>query len=82
MLIYENIEPSIAKADAAQAKQTGQDLKDLHAFASRLRDEEADGKKFTAEDADTLGSEAQANAEAIAGQVSQAAGRLNIELEN
>jgi hypothetical protein len=82
VLIYDNIEPSVAKADAAQAKQTGDDLKKLYEFASRLRDEEAGGKKFTASDADTLGSEAQAQAEAIAGQVSQAAGRLNIELEN
>ena len=34
--------------------------------------------KFTAEDADTLGTEAQTQAEAIAGQVSQAAGQLDI----
>ena len=51
-------------------------------FASRLYDEERGGKTFTASDADTLGTEAQRKAEAIAGQVSQAAGKLNLTLED
>ena len=82
VLIYDNIEPSIAKVDRPQAQQTEKSLQDLHAFAERLFDEEQGGKKFTASDADTLGSEAQRNAEAIAGQVSQAAGQLGITLED
>jgi hypothetical protein len=82
VLIYDNVEPNIAKADAQQARQTRQDLEDLLDFAARLRDEEAGGKQFTASDADTLGTEAQSKAEGIAGQVSQAAGRLNIKLES
>ena len=81
VLIYENVEPTIAADDPQQARQTGSQLKELEAFAARLRDEEAGGKKFTAREADTLGSEAQDRAEAIAGQVSQAAGRLGITLE-
>jgi hypothetical protein len=82
VLIYDNIEPTIAADDPQQAEQTGSELKELEAFAAGLRDEEAAGKQFTARDADTLGSEAQDRAEAIAGQVSQAAGRLGITLEN
>ena len=82
VLIYDNIRPSIAKVDGAQAQQTEKSLKDLHAFAERLLNEERGGKQFTASDADTLGSEAQRNAEAIAGQVSQAAGQLGIALED
>jgi hypothetical protein len=82
VLIYDNIQPSISKVDSAQAQQTETSLKDLHAFAERLFDEEQGGKQFTASDADTLGSEAQRNAEAIAGQVSQAAGQLGITLED
>jgi hypothetical protein len=82
VLIYDNIQPSISKVDGAQAQQTEKSLKDLHAFAERLFDEEQGGKQFTASDADTLGSEAQRNAEAIAGQVSQAAGQLGITLED
>jgi hypothetical protein len=80
-LIYANVETKIAEANPEQAKQTGQSLNRLEDFAARLRDQEAAGKKFTAEDADTLGSEAQNRAEAIAGQITQAAKQLNIELE-
>jgi Imelysin len=79
--VYAGVRPRIADVDSAQAEQTGKDLKELTAFAERLRDEEAGGKKFTADQAETLGAEAQTRAEAIAGQISQAAGRLDIQLE-
>jgi hypothetical protein len=82
VLVYENVEPAIAEDDPQQAQQTGSELKELESFAAGLRDQEADGRHFTARQADTLGSEAQDRAEAIAGQVSQAAGRLGITLEN
>ena len=82
VLVYENVEPAIAEDDPQQAQQTGSELKELESFAAGLREKEADGRKFTAREADTLGSEAQDRAEAIAGQVSQAAGRLGITLEN
>jgi hypothetical protein len=81
-LVYDNVEPSIARVDRQQASQTGTSLQRLQSFAERLREQEADGKRFTAQDADTLGGEAQDQAEAIAGQVSQAAGRLGIKLED
>jgi hypothetical protein len=79
--VYTGIEPRIAEVDEAQATQTEQDLSELTAFAERLRDEEAAGKQFTPDDAETLGAEAQTRAEAIAGQISQAAGQLDIQLE-
>src|SRR4051812_7103026 len=82
VLIYDSVKPSVTKANVQQAKQTGSDLKGLHQFAVALRDKEAGGKRFTAAEADTLGSDAQDRAEAIAGQVSQAAGQLGIKLEN
>jgi hypothetical protein len=81
VLVYDSVEPSVTKASPEQAKQTGADLKALHEFAVDLRDQEASGKTFTAQDADTLGSDAQDRAEAIAGQISQAAGELGIKLE-
>jgi hypothetical protein len=81
VVIYDNIEPQIAEEDAAQAEQTGTALADLLAFVEKVRDEEEGGKKFTAEEAETLGTDAQEQAEAIAGQVSQAAGKLGIQLE-
>jgi hypothetical protein len=81
-LVYDNVQPSIAKVDRQQASQTGASLQRLQSFAERLREQEAGGKKFTAQDADTLGGEAQDQAEAIAGQVTQAAGQLGIKLED
>src|SRR4029078_259098 len=82
VLIYDSIQPAIAKVDEQQAGQTKVSLEQLHQFSQRLFNEEQGGKKFTPEDADTLGSEAQRNAEAIAGQISQAAGQLNLKLED
>ena len=80
-LIYANVQPRIAEANQEQAEQTGQSLSRLEDFAARLRDQEAKGKRFSGEDADTLGREAQNRAEAIAGQITQAAEQLGIELE-
>ncbi len=82
VLVYDSVEPRIREVDAAQAEQTGTSLKKLLAFAQRLESEEAGGRKFTARDADTLGGDAQDRAEAIAGQISQAAGQLDITLES
>lgn len=80
--VYAGVRPSIARADPAQAEQTGRALAGLRDFAADLRRQEAGGRRFTAQDADTLGGEAQDRAEAIAGQISQAAGRLDIPLES
>ena len=82
VLTYDQIEPTIADEDEAQAEQTGQQLDQLLAFVEDIRDREADGEKFTGEDADTLGSEAQSRAEEIAGQVTQAAQRLDVEIQD
>ena len=79
--VYAGVQPRIAEVDGAQATQTRRDLAELTSFAARLRDAEAGGKRFTADQAETLGAEAQTRAEAIAGQISQAAGRLDIQLE-
>ncbi len=78
---YEEVEPQIAEESRQQAEQTGTALRDLLAFVEDIRDREEGGEQFTAEQADTLGSEAQRQAEAIAGQVAQAAQRLGVELQ-
>jgi hypothetical protein len=82
VLIYDSIKPAVDQVDQAQAGQTKVQLSELHQFAERLFNEEQGGKKFSASEADTLGGEAQTKAEAIAGQVSQSAGRLNLKLED
>lgn len=80
-VIYDGIEPKIATEDPQTAEQAGENLTSLLTYVEKLRDEEEDGRKYTAEQADTYGTEAQKRAEAIAGQVSQAADALNIEIE-
>jgi hypothetical protein len=80
--VYAGVRPMVARTSAAQADQTGRSLTRLRAFAADLRDREADGERFTPEQADALGSEAQERAEAIAGQVSQAAAKLDVEVQD
>lgn len=81
LVTYDGIEPAIAAENAQQAKQTRQELKSLVEFAADLRDREANGERFSAKQADALGAQAQAQAEAIAGQVTQAARQLEVELQ-
>jgi hypothetical protein len=78
--VYAGVRPMIARTSGAQAEQTGRSLSDLRDFAADLRDRERRGRRFSAEQADALGSEAQERAEAIAGQVSQAAAKLNVDV--
>jgi hypothetical protein len=47
VLIYDNVEPLVAKADRQQASQTRESLRKLLAFAAALRDREAAGRKYT-----------------------------------
>ena len=81
LLTYDQVEPEIASESKPQAEQTRKALADLLAYVEDLRDQEAGGREFTGEQADTLGAEAQRQAEGIAGQVTQAAQQLGIELQ-
>ena len=80
-VVYGGIEPAVATADMQRAAQTGTELSGLRAFIADLHDREQAGERFTPEQADTLGTEAQDRATAIAGQVSQAAAQLGVEIE-
>lgn len=80
-VVYSHVEPMVAKSDAAQAEQTKTDLSNLKAYVEDIYSKEQAGTKFKPEDADTLGSEAQNRATAIAGQITQAAAKLQIKIE-
>ena len=54
---------------------------DLRAFVEDLYSREQGGERFTPEQAEVLGTEAQERATAIAGQVSQAAAELGVTIE-
>jgi hypothetical protein len=79
-VIYTGIGPAISEVDAAQAAQTKRDLDALHAFVGKLRRQENEGRRFTPQQADLLGRQAQERATAIAGQVTQAAARLKVKI--
>lgn len=79
-VVYGEVKELVATVDATQAQQIDQGLADLKAFVAGVYEEELAGKHFTAEEADLLGQEAQDRATAIAGQVSQAAAALGIEI--
>jgi hypothetical protein len=78
---YAEVRPAIAAKSPDRATQTARELERLLAFATELRDRERRGERFGARQADQLGSEAQARAEGIAGQVTQSARLLDVELQ-
>ena len=79
-VIYRGIQPAISKVDRQQAAQTKRELDSLWSFVSKLRKQESSGRRFTPEQADSLGRTAQGRATAIAGQVTQAAARLKVKI--
>jgi Imelysin len=79
--VYASVRPVVASTGPERAAQTAEELSQLRGFVAELRAREAGGKRFTPEQADTFGSEAQERASAVAGQVSQAAAELEIPIE-
>ena len=80
-VVYDGVQPAITGVDDVAATQTGKELDELGAFISDLQAQEAGGKRFTPEQADQLGADAQERADAIAGQVSQHAAQLGVEIQ-
>ena len=79
--IYSGVKPLIARSSIAQSNQIGSQLNALSAFVGGIYAKETSGKQFKPNEADLLGSRAQKQANAIAGQVSQVAGALGIKLQ-
>ena len=79
-VIYAGIQPAIATVDPQQAAQTKRELDSLWRFVANASSAGAGGRRFTPEQADTLGRTAQERATAIAGQVTQAAARLKVKI--
>jgi hypothetical protein len=79
-VIYRGIAPAIARVDSQQSAQTKRELDALWSYVARLKKQERSGRRFTPQQADTLGRTAQDRATAIAGQVTQAAARLKVKI--
>lgn len=80
-VVYAEVQPLVATVDATQAEQIASGLLALKKFVADIHQQENEGKRFTPEEADLLGTEAQNQATAITGQVSQAAAQLQITIE-
>lgn len=79
-IVYDSVSPQVVTVDAAQDEQIKTGLSDLRDYVLDLYDQELAGKRFSAEEADLFGSEAQSRAQAITGQIAQVAALLNITL--
>ena len=77
---YDNIKPTVTQTNPALSNQIDSGLDTLVAYVNDLYQQEQQGKQFTPEDADMLGSKAQDDATALAGQIAQAAALLNVEI--
>jgi hypothetical protein len=80
-VVYGGVSPLVSSVNPAQDKQTSAGLSDLKGFVADIYAQERGGKVFSAEEADTLGSEAQERAQALAGQISQAAAQLQVQVQ-
>ena len=80
-VVYRGVAPLAAPASADQSRQTSAELAELAAFVGDLERKERAGTRFTPEQADTLGTEAQGRATAIAGRVSQLAAQLRVPIQ-
>ncbi len=79
--VYKGVRPLVARAGSAQSARIGTALQQLTRFVDGIYAQEKAGKRFTPKQADLLGSQAQKRANAIAGQISQVAGVLGVELQ-
>lgn len=80
-ITYDNVAGLAAAVDAEQHAQIVDGFADLRSFVDDLYEQEQAGETFSAEQADLFGSEAQAKATVLAGQVAQVAALLDIEIE-
>ncbi len=78
---YDNVAPLVAESDPALHGQIVDGFADLRGYVGDLYSQEQAGTRFTGEQADLFGSEAQAKATALSGQVAQAAALLNVVVE-
>jgi hypothetical protein len=80
-IVYQGVKPLVASADADQAARIEGSLADLKTYVSGIHAQETNGKRFSAEEADILGAEAQDRATALTGQIAQIAAQLEIKIE-
>jgi hypothetical protein len=79
--IYQGISSQGKQADADLDSQIIKGMSDLKTYVQDLKQQEAGGKRFTPEQAELLGEEAQTRATALTGLITQMAAKLNVKIE-
>lgn len=79
-IIYVGVGPLVMSASEVQHGQIDTGLADLKVFVAHLYEQEQTGRRFTPEEADFFGTEAQNRAMIITGQITQAAALLSVPL--
>jgi hypothetical protein len=79
-LTYDEIGSVVQEVDPELHDQILAGFDDLVSFVGDLYQQEVEGKRFTPDEADLYGTEAQAKATALAGQVSQAIALLGLQI--
>ncbi len=79
-VVYHEVQPLAESVDAAQSEQIATGMADLKAFVADIYTQEHEGKRYTPEEADLLGAEAQNRATTVTGQISQVAAQLGITI--
>ena len=80
-LTYDNVRAVIDAEDPAIAEQIQTELDGIAALVQDLFDQETAGTRFTPEQADQYGTEIGSRADLLAGQITQAAALLDIEIQ-
>lgn len=80
-IVYAEVQPLAAEANAEQATLIADNMAGLKQYVADILAQEQQGTRFTAEEADQYGAEAQDRATAITGLIAQIAGRLEIPIE-
>lgn len=81
-VVYAALAPRVKGSDAARDRQIAEGLQGLKSFVADVRAKEQGGQRFTPEQADQLGAEAQDRATAVTGLISQAAARLKVKVQS
>lgn len=79
-VVYVGVGPLVMSVSEIQHGQIDTGMNDLKVYVADLYDQEQTGRRFTPEEADFFGTEAQKRAMIITGQITQAAALLQIPL--
>jgi hypothetical protein len=79
--MYKGVSPLAQKTDEQQDRLITKGFTDLKTYVENLATQEHSGKRFTPAEADLLSAEAQRRADAINGQITQLAAKLNIRIK-